>query len=393
LDFRRVFVMRHFKLSLPCRLLPALAGAALAAAATSVALAATDRLPAGSLRVQPVQIIDRQGFERPMVAMTMMVPAGWQTQADVRWNLQEPCSSKFQPVLKSTAADGRAAIELAAGETWGHGNGRPLAPGCPTFAHVSAQQYLQAWVQRHRPGATVLDQRPRTELSARLQPMVTAGLRSEAWIDTAQVLIGWQQGGQAVRETLAATVKFNRMRMDGLMPGQAIETFTGQSLGVLSWRAPNGQLDFRAFDAVWNTLRSGPEWQARINRAQQQMAGDDRATGAAISAIHHGGAMDTLRQIAQRGESARQTRDEIHHMHNEGFRSGEASRERMQTERVRAIYEVQPYRDPAGGTVDLPHHWRHAWKLRDGSFVLTDDADFNPERALRMPGQMLQPVR
>jgi hypothetical protein len=53
---------------------------------------------------------------------------------------------------------------------------------------------------------------------------------------------------------------------------------------------------------------------------------------------------------------------------------------------------VTPWRDAGGSTVELPNHFRHAWKLKDGSYLLTDDANFNPSRDLRIDGQALKPA-
>ena len=40
---------------------------------------------AAPLRVQPVEIVDRQGFERPLRAYTMLLPAGWRHESQVAW--------------------------------------------------------------------------------------------------------------------------------------------------------------------------------------------------------------------------------------------------------------------------------------------------------------------
>lgn len=58
---------------MPTHLWQAFAFAALLNAGSA---AAVPPLPEGALRVQRVEFIDRQGFEKAMVAATMMVPAG-----------------------------------------------------------------------------------------------------------------------------------------------------------------------------------------------------------------------------------------------------------------------------------------------------------------------------
>jgi hypothetical protein len=62
----------------------------------------------------------------------------------------------------------------------------------------------------------------------------------------------------------------------------------------------------------------------------------------------------------------------------------------LATSHARTLREVEHYRNPSGGTVELPNHYRPAWKLRDGSCVLTDSPAFDPGRDLGVAGEKLQ---
>ncbi len=348
--------------------------------------------PAEPLRVQPLQIIDRQGFEKPYVAYSMFVPAGWRTEATVRWNIQAPCSRIYQPVIKAESTDGRQVLELTPGEGWGRGSMGPLAPGCPTWAIPSAEQYLQGWLQKHRAGARVLELRTRADKVQRPPPMQAQGYESRRVLDVAQALIEWP-GATPQRELLVTVVNFGHSRMAGMGGLPPIEAASGEAAGVLSWRAPGAGPDARAFDALWSSFRQNPEWAARIAGAQQQMAQENAQTQMRISQLQHQGAMDTLRQQAQRGENAQRTRQEIADMQTQGWRDRQQSGDRQQQATVQAIRGVAPWRDAGGATVELPDHYRHAWKLKDGSYLLTDDPNFDPARQLRIEGQALKPAR
>ncbi len=347
---------------------------------------------AAPLRVQLLEIIDRQGFERPMPAYTMFVPAGWRSQAEVRWNIQAPCMRIYQPVLKAESPDGTQALELTPGEGWGRGSMGALAPGCPTAGAQSAEQYLQGWLQRHRPGARVLELRTRADKVQRPPPMQGQGYESRRVLDAAQALIE-RPGPTPQRELLVTVVNFGHMRMAGMGGLPPIEAASGESAGVLAWRAPGAGPDARAFDALWSSFRQNPEWAGRIARAQQQMTQENAQTQMQISQLQHQGAMDTLRQQAQRGEDAHRTRQEIAQMQNQGWQNRQQGQDRQHQATVQALRGVAPWRDAGGGTVELPNHYRHAWKLKDGSYVLTDDPGFDPARTLRIEGQALTPAR
>lgn len=383
--------------ALPTRALR-LAATALALAATAAGAASPRSLPPGSLHVQPAEIVDRQGFERPMPAMTMMVPAGWQHQGQVAWTPPSPagmgCARPYQPQLQARAPDGRSAIELIAGEGWGAASIPGGVPaGCAQAATADAPTYLRQWVQRHRPGARWLDYRARPDKSlAPTQTDMPGGGFLRSWLDTGQALVAYTQGGQEMRELLAVAIRFTQTQLPMPM-GPAAEARFGESLGVLSWRAPAGQLDFKQFDAVWQTLRSHEPWRQRVAEGMNQMARDNRHTQDRISQIYRDTSRETLAHIAQRGEMAARTRAEIADIRDGTQRDRDATNDRMHTQNVRAVREVQAYRDPAGGVVELPHHYRHAWKLRDGSYLLTDNPSLGPGRDLGLPGQALQPAR
>jgi hypothetical protein len=367
--------------------------AAMAALAAGAALAQAPTSPAAEpLRVHPLQIIDRQGFEKPYVAYTMFVPAGWRSEATVRWNVQAPCSRSYQPVFKAESADGQQVLELTPGEGWGRGSMGPLAQGCPTWGIQSAEQYLQGWVQKHRAGARVLELRTRADKVQRPPPMQGAGYESRRVLDVAQALIEWP-GATPQRELLVTVVNFGHTRMAGMGGLPPIEAVSGEAAGVLAWRAPGAGPDARAFDALWSSFRQNPEWAGRIAAVQQQMAQENAQTQMQISQLQHQGAMDTLRQQAQRGENAHRARQEMAEMQSQGWRDRQQSSDRQQQANVQAIRGVTAWRDAGGATVELPDHYRHAWKLKDGSYVLTDDPNFDPARQLRVEGQALKPAR
>lgn len=382
-----------------CRTLRLLASALLAVLCIGAArpgLAQT--AGAATWRAQVVEIIDRKGFEKPLTAMTIMVPAGWRAQGEIQWRGLS-CGRLYQPTLQARAPDGRSAIELTPGEAWIGSGPNPSVP-CLRASFANAESYLKAWVGRHRPGAQWLDYRIRPERGRPPTDMpFPGGGGTRSWAEVGQALIGYEQGGQAIRESLAVAISFSVTRM--ALPGMApIQTSQGESFGVLSWRAPDGQLDFRQFDAMWQTLRSDAGWQARIDQGtqatNQAIARDNAITASKIAAINAETSRQTLAAIKQRGEIARQSREEVAAINNGVVRDRAASIDRTHTANVRSVREVELYRGSSvggNGTVELPNHYQHAWRLRDGTYVMTDSPNFDPNRELGVPGEQLQRTR
>jgi hypothetical protein len=63
------------------------------------------------------EVIDQTGFERPVRALTVPVPAGWQVQSNIRWNsVPGQCSSSVAaPHIRMNSPDGREQIEVLPG--------------------------------------------------------------------------------------------------------------------------------------------------------------------------------------------------------------------------------------------------------------------------------------
>jgi hypothetical protein len=68
------------------------------------------------------------------------------------------------------------------------------------------------------------------------------------------------------------------------------------------------------------------------------------------------------------------------------------SDDRRQHEFGETIKGVETYNDPnaAGGQVELSNLYNHAWRLNDGSYVLSNDAAFEPFRDIGVDGKRLE---
>jgi hypothetical protein len=346
--------------------------------------------PKGVFHAQEVQFIDRQGFGKPLVARSMMVPAGWRHHAQVQWSgTLVRCGLPFQMQLQAQSADGLSAITLSPQEIWGIAS-PVIDDGCRRASFSTAEQYLRDWVRRHRPDAQWLDYRLRPERSRPASQAGDASLLMRQWAETGQALIGYQVQGRTVRETVAVTVGFNSVQTQ--MAGMRSQALFGETQGVLGWRAPEGLLDFEQFDVMWGSMAAGYEWSLLVKEGLGKMAGDNRRTASAISGMVAQTGLDTLRHMAQRGEDARLTREQIQTSWNAGVAARESADDRMHRQRVRAVREVEHYTDPSrpSGVAELPNHYRHAWSLKDGSYALTNDPAFNPARDLGTEGRQLR---
>jgi hypothetical protein len=337
---------------------------------------------AAQTRVKRAEIVDHAGFERPLVASTILIPVDWQAEGGVVWNTQgNACGSGYNFDWRASSPDGLSGVHIFPTERWQWNSwGMPDPAGCPTAQITSVRQYIEDLVGRGRPGARILDFRRRADIEQELSqlnqttPMPMGEMQS--WVEAGEALLAYGQNGVEVRETVALAVLFTVMRTEATMGMPGSESWTGATFPGYAVRAPVGSLDFRMTEMMRKSIQPQPEWSARIAEHEARIAG-----------IQIQGARERSRIISQTGEEIRQTQADSWRRHN-------ASSDRLARESSEAIRGVETYDDPyRGGTVELDNAYEHAWQLLDGTYVLTDDPSFEPYRDLGIEGRRLEVTR
>jgi hypothetical protein len=349
---------------------------------------------AGAVRVTTANIIDYGGFEKPLVAASMFVPAGWPTQSEVLWNMNLECGAAQSLRLRAIAPDGSARFELMPGESWSASNYMGKPDKCQTASFRDAREYLQAWVQRYRPGARLLDFRPRPDRFVAATEQQMPMMVTRIWTDSGQVLIGYAMNGNEMRETVVTDVQFTSIQSTMQGGNGSMGSLMGRSLSIMSWRAPEGKLELRHVDAVIDSLRIGTEWKFRRDKLQLELNDINIRVGREIGGINAKTGMDAVTAIAQRGREATKARAELTEINAATYRATQASIDRQHVETIKSIRGVENYRQPnGGGVVELSNLYRHAWQLKDGSYALTDNPNFNPTLELGVGGQEMARTR
>jgi hypothetical protein len=351
------------------------------AIATAGALA--DTLPDGAYRVQRARIVDPNGFGQSMTAFTLLVPAGWSTSGGVVWQVnQQGCGKAGTHIAwRATSPDGVSAIEFMPEESWGGNNlGMGQIGPCPNVGITTVQEYLRWLVERTRPGARILDYRDRSDAIKHLeaynsvQPSVGGEIRN--WVQGGEVLLAYTFNGRDVREMIGITVLFSLSRMQGVMPGEIREFLTISARPALAVRAPHSELDFNLAEALRLSIKGNPEWTALMNEHNRKMSGI--STKGAID--RHNIRMETAREIEA--------------MRNQGVADRQASLDRSHGDFVNVIRGVENFIDTTSNErIELPNNYQHAWRLKDDTYILTDDPNFDPNRDLKLEAHELKPER
>jgi hypothetical protein len=362
-------------------------------AAPAVAVAQPSKPPSANYyRMKKVAIVDEHGFERPMQAMSLLIPADWQFQGSVQYNTNTACHPDMvQLAFRATSPDGRFAIEMFPDHHW-QWSGDPQMvrmlqassqqmaqygrKSCELMAPIDATEYLKRFVAPGaRRGARVVGVEPMTEMAQQLRQQArqdenTAalqGIRAQIRADVARVRLAYSAGGQEVEEWLTAETVVAGMAgpsfdmRTGRM-GQAMYYDCGGYL-VTGMRAPQGQLQpmEKFFLMVLSTIRLDPAWERRVSAVIQQMNADDSRAAMQRSAIATQYGRDTSRMINQGYESRSKMQDSAFHQWDQAIRG------------------VQTFRNPStGDTVELSNEYGHAWAGAGNQYILSESEGFNP---------------
>ncbi len=373
----------------------------------------------GATRLSPRPIVDRQGFNSPIEAYSVLVPDGWSFESEVVWmGAGGRCGpGHAQPVFRMESPDGARAIEVLLGvhleltsidlvqgaanspfaqpyvETQRQARSEMEAlrreyqasgPNCQVGRPSDHRDFVQkSIVSTMRPDSRIVGMEPDPAIRAMLQPleaagaemraMTSPGMQADQTIETTKLTLeATDAGGRPSVEIMKfgtvvqwLTSAFEGMTADGMQlvhMGQ-FSTTSHQTTWITSYRAPRDELaDFEPLaGAIMASLRSNPRWQAAFNRYL-----------ANITRIQNQGAMERSRIMAE-------TQDAISDMQMEGWRRRQDSQDRSAKAFVNSIRGVEQRIDPSTGfVVDVPNTGHEFYSDGNGNVLIIDTPGLEP---------------
>ncbi len=334
---------------------------------------------ATTLRLDRSVIVDAQGFGQPMAAGSLFIPHGWQTGGGIEWGQQHTCVNGYAANWTAQAADGSAGMAILPQQQWEWNHlGAPNIPGCPLAQIDSAQSYLSALAGQIVPNGQITGFRRRADLEQ--QASASTGVqddgfqRMEVTATSGEIFLTFTDAqGRAMRGSIIATVVVTYIRTGGGGYGTAIESWTGFAHPAFaSWGLAHSH-DPSVFEALRRSYTPNPPWQQLIAQHNAKM-GQIAREG-----------------IRQRGEIWRNTHEQISRIINDTWRNQQQSADYRAREFLEYIRGVETYNDAGapGGTVQLSSFYDQAWKLADGTYVLTSDPSFDPYGTFGVSGERL----
>jgi hypothetical protein len=377
--------------------------AALAAALVAASAAAGAPRNVSFQRMKKMVVVDHRSFERPMPALTMLLPPDWKLEGDVTYPPGMPCGELLQLTFRAQSPDGKLSFELFPAHVWewaddpssrqfiemGYQQGRQFGrAGCGLMPPMRAADFItRVLAPRLRPGARVLGVGPMPGADEPLQAQIRQtlaqaqqlGIRMALSGDTARAKLAYQASGAPVEEWLIAVATVRATPVPALVGGQLGQTLTyvEEVRLLFGMRAPAGQLEAneKLFTLIASTLRLDPEWEGRVTQVQLNIASMNQ------------------KGVADRARIQQQAADDIRRIQDETYQNRQRSQDRTALRIDQYIRGVETYRDPGTGErVELSNQYGRAWSNGAGEYVLSDSPGFSPSQHLNGSWTQLEQV-
>ena len=326
-----------------------------------------------SLHLKTFKIWDPYGWGQPVVARTLLAPADWRLQGEIRWNSNTTCTADIliENVLVSSP-DGQAAFEIMPQYAcfWGD---NPLTQqshrmtGCRVAPPINAANLIQQVVMpAFRRGAYVrsLAQSPETARAAYKDYYARYGALYQAQntrlnTDTAVATLEYRREGRSFEEWLTATVALCTTPM--MMGGGISYSCYGDH--IYAFRAPKGQLAEygKLFTAIAGSIHTNPVWRHAVLKVILNVN-----MKASIAAGTRAGIW-------------REAMNEIGRIRVKNWQQQQETLNRVAGSWSRSFRGVDTYLDPISQQrIDLPTGYKSAWSNGRGEYMLSDNPAFDP---------------
>jgi hypothetical protein len=336
------------------------------------------------LVLERVRLLDSMGFDRPVEAMSILVPRGWKTEGGVTWKGINGCRGEivtFQ--FSAISPDGairllvlplRSFVAFQNQMSQQAAMAAAQQGGCQVYPPFNAGQYLENLARNVLGGARVTDIRPDESLRA-----VIAKISEMTNASSRQYGTGISQTGTGVYGTLTWPDGSKGLAQVGVsvMTKQGQDMFTGAPNGfatttvfhqaVIRYPPEREAEALKLFGTILASHRMNPVW---------QKAKDDFLTN--LGNIEHAGRMERLRLMGEQSRAYARAQSEAADARMRDWERSQASSDANQHRFIQTIREVETWKDSNGDNVELSAGYKFGWSRPNGSIILTNNSLFDP---------------
>lgn len=334
------------------------------------------------------------GFTTPVEAYSLLVPKGWKHEGQVDWvyNTQSSAGNGTYNYFRAVSPDNKYQFEVLPEIIWSWVTDPQVlnfmqANTRSKYAFVAepmgAEQYLRnAFVNNELQGATVLSVKPNAGVVQEMQEQFSA-VRSELmaygasdvqfYPSAINATVRWSDGSEGL---VLCGVSVLETTIPNQYNGTAQKSYTSSARRRILLRYPKGeqQAAENLLAVMVGSIRTNTAWKDNVNAFWKQVRQN--------SHIVHRQKIEMIdaqtRTIGNAAVSKGAQNLKAMDYNLRTWEEGQASQDKMNTNFIKAIREVETYQD-ATGRIELNAGYSHAWSRGDGTnFILSNDPNFNP---------------
>ncbi|HEX8457048.1 MAG TPA: hypothetical protein VF656_07115 [Pyrinomonadaceae bacterium] len=334
--------------------------------------------------LERVRLLDQQGFDQPVEAMSVLVPRGWRTEGGVRWRSPNECRGEIVTwQMTATSPDGAIRFTVLPLRTFVTSQDQMTQQsllaaaqqgGCAVSQPFDAARWLANLARTELGGASVSNVREDESLRPVLDKISSGGNAASQQYGT-----GMNQTSSAVYGTLTWPDGDRGLAQVGVsvMETQGSDPYTGAPSGFASTTVfhqvfirypPAREAEaLKLFGTIITSYRANPVWQQGKERLLTQLGNAE-----------HAGRMERLRLQGEQAAAYARTQSEASDARMRDWERSQASSDAGHQRFIQTVREVETWKDASGSPVELSAGYQHGWSRPDGSIILTNNSLFDP---------------
>jgi len=339
-----------------------------------------------------VRILDKAGFSEPQEAYSLLLPKGWQYQADIFWNQPGTSCSGTYGKLKANSSDNKYLLEMYPDKLYSWSSDQQInqfnqqhnnSSNCSNREPIDAENFLRnIFVNEELGSPEIIKVTPNEEVVRQMQQMNEKSMRELQQYGAGQMQFSQTAVNAELKwpdntEGLAILgVTIIETAVPNVYDGTYSKIFTTLVTKRTLFKYPAAEREQakNQFSVIMSSIRSNPAWNDAVNKFWKDVRERKH--------VEHVGRIRIMDEQTRRmGEDAINKGNERLKTMDNDMRSWEASQssqDRMHTNFIKTIREVENYRDETG-KYEISSSYTNAWSRGDGtSFVMSNNPNFDP---------------
>jgi hypothetical protein len=356
------------------------------------------------------RILDKVGFTQPVEAFSILIPKDWNFDGGIIWNPPGSLCAGINKGMKAVSPDGKFIFEMFPDYLWSF-NSDPMAGQfnqggsqyCSYGEPMNAEAFFRNFFAPKELGnPEVVHIKENTEGVNSLkesyekmrQELMSYGSGQVNYYPSGiHARVKWQNSSEAI---VICGVTIIENIVPNVYNGTYNKIYTSAATERIVLMFPDGEYDKAAnlISVMMGSIRTNTAWKSAVDnywlgvrqKNNTVHIGQIRLIDDQTRKMKENMNKKRSQDIADMGKSIIKKGEQNLADMDANMRSWEASQQsndRIHTNFVKAIREVETYRDESG-VVELSSGYNHAWSKGDGSnFIMSNDPNFDPSKVFQ----------